>query len=267
MLAVCRHVLWRRRLSTLWWSLGLAGFAALLAVAYPTVRGNGELDQTFAGLPPGVQAALGLDPTNSLTSPIGYLNSQYFANVLPALFLIFALNLAAWTIAGDEANGTLELLLANPVTRLRVAAERILALIILLAVLTGVAAATLALLAPGVGLDRGVGPGGLIGATVATALLAFCFAALAFGVGAATGSRSLAVSVAATLAVAGFVVEGLAAQVAPLRPVRALSPWHWALGNSPLRHGLDWQSGLLPVAASLILIALGAAIFSRRDLR
>lgn len=52
--------------STLWWSLGLAAFGALLALAYPTVRDNSELDKTFAGLPPGVQAALTGPPTPKL---------------------------------------------------------------------------------------------------------------------------------------------------------------------------------------------------------
>ena len=103
--AVFWQLIWRRRFSTLWWALGLVGFAALLALAYPTVRGNSELDKTFAGLPPGVQAALGLDSGNSLTAPIGYLNSQYFANVLPAIYLIFGIGLAAGAIAGDRRHG------------------------------------------------------------------------------------------------------------------------------------------------------------------
>lgn len=267
MFAIGRQVLVRRRLSTLWWGLGLVGFAALLAAAYPTVRGNTALDRTFAGLPPGVQAALGLDPSNALTSPVGYLNSQYFANVLPALFLVFAINLAAWSIAGDEAAGTLELLLANPVSRTRAAVERALALAALLAVLTVVSVATLVLLAPAVGLDRGLGADRVLAATVATALLALTFAALAFAVGAATGSRSLALAVAAALAVGDFVIEGLAAQVSALRPLRAASPWHWALGSDPLQHGLSWDAWLLPLLVSVALLALGTAAFARRDLR
>lgn len=267
MLAVLRQAVWRRRIGTLWWCLGLIGFAALLAVAYPTVRGNVALDQTFAGLPPGVLAALGLDAGSALTSPVGYLNSQYFANILPALFLVFAIGLAAWSISGDEAAGTLELLLANPVSRARVAAERAGALVVLLAILTAVAAATLVILAPAVGLDQGLDAGQIIAATVASGLLALTFAAVAFGLGAATGRRWLAVAISAALAVAGYVVEGLAAQVPALRPIRALSPWHWALGSAPLRHGLTWQSWLLPLVVSCVLAAIGAVAFARRDLR
>jgi ABC-2 type transport system permease protein len=265
--AVVWQMVWRRRMSTLWWSLGVVGFAALLALAYPTVRGNSELDKTFAGLPPGVQAALGLDPGSSLTAPIGYLNSQYFANVLPAVFLIFAIGLAAWSIAGDEGAGTLELLLANPVSRRRVAVERAAGLILLMTAVTAASVVALAVLAPPFQLTNGLSVSDIAAATVATALLALTFAAVAFAVGAATGRRSLAITSASTLAVAGFVIEGLAAQVKVLQPLRAASPWHWALGTDPLRHGLGWESAVLPMAVSAVLLGVGAIAFSRRDLR
>jgi ABC-2 type transport system permease protein len=266
MLSVLRQVLWRRRISTLWWSLGLVGFAALLALAYPTVRDNSALDKTFAGLPPGVQAALGLDPGSPLTSPVGYLNSQYFANVLPVMLLVFGIGLAAWCISGDEAAGTLELLLSNPVSRIRVAAERAGALVVLLAVLTLVSSAIMALLAPAVGLSKGLNLGQIVAATTATGLLALSFASLAFAVGAASGRRSMAISTASAVALVGFVIEGLAAQVKVLQPIREASPWHWLLGTDPLRNGLTWHAWVLPVIVSLVLFVIGTAVFARRDL-
>lgn len=106
MVPVLRQAVRRRRTSLLWWSLGLAGVVGLLAVAYPTVRDNHELDKTFAGLPPGVQGLLGLGGQITLTSPVGYLNSQFFANLLPVMLLVFAVGVAPWAISGDEAAGT-----------------------------------------------------------------------------------------------------------------------------------------------------------------
>lgn len=267
MLGILRQAVRRRRMSLLWWSLGLIAFVGLLAVAYPTVRDNSELDKTFAGLPPSVQTLLGLSATNTLTSPIGYLNSQYFANVLPLILLVFAIGLGAWAISGDEAAGTLELLLANPVSRTRVALERAAALGVLLAFLSAVAAATLVVLAPATGLSKGLPLERMVAATAASAFLALAFATLAFAVGAATGRRPLAMATAATLAIAGYVIEGLAAQVKALQPVRAASPWHWLLDSDPLRHGLVMKSWLLPLAVSLVLVGLGTAGFARRDLR
>jgi ABC-2 type transport system permease protein len=267
MLPVLTQVLWRRRVGLLWWSLGVLAMDGLLAVAYPTVRGNSELDKTFAGLPASVQAVLGLDAANKLTSPIGYLNSQYFANLLPIILLVFAIGLAAWCISGDEAAGTLELLLANPVGRSRVAVERAGALMVLLGILSAVAALGLVALAPATGLSKGLGTDRIFEATLATGLLALVFASVAFAVGAISGLRSLAVSCAATIAVALFVIEGLAEQVSVLRGLREASPWHWLLRSDTLRHGLTWQAWLLPTLTSLVLIAIGTMLFGRRDLR
>jgi len=267
MFSVLTQVVWRRRFGLLWWSVGVLGLDALLAIAYPTIRNNSELDKTFAGLPPSVQAVLGIDAANKLTSPIGYLNSQYFANLLPIILLVFAIGLAAWCISGDEATGTLELLLANPVGRVRVAVERAGALILSLGLLSGVAALGLVALAPSTGLNKGLDPVRIVEATLATGLLALVFAAVAFAVGAASGIRPLAVSISASLAVALFVIEGLAEQVQWLRSVREASPWHWLLHSDPLSNGLTWQAWLLPSVISLILIAAGSVIFARRDLR
>lgn len=259
------QVVWRRRYSLIWWCLGVLAADALLAVAYPTVRDNNELDKTFAGLPPGVQAALGLQ-AGAITSPAGYLNSQYFANLLPILLLVFAIGLAAWSIGGDEGAGTLELLLSNPISRLRVALERAGALAIEIAALTAAAGLGLIVLAPFTGLTNGLGADRIIEATIATGFLALSFASIAFGVGSATGSRGSAIAASASLAVALFMVEGLAAQVKLLRPIREASPWHWLLGTDPIQHGLLWQSWALPLAVSCAAILAGSLIFVRRNL-
>ena len=261
---VVLHVLWRRRLGLVWWALGVLAADGLLAIAYPTVRDNSELDSTFAGLPPGVQAALGLQ-AGAITSPAGYLNSQFFANLLPIILLVFAIGWAAWSIAGDEAAGTLELLLANPVTRMQVMWGRAVALLLGLATLTLVAAAGLAVLAPLTGLGS-IGPLRILEAAAGTGLLALVYACLAMAVGAGFATRSGAIAVAAGIAVAQFMVEGLAEQVKLLRPIREASPWHWFLGTDPIRHGLLWQSWVLPLVVSLALLLVGSFVFRRRSL-
>jgi beta-exotoxin I transport system permease protein len=185
MLSIAVHALRRRRTSLIWWALGVAGMAALLAVAYPTIRDNNELDKTFGSLPPGVEALLGLSGGNTLTSPAGYLDSQFFANILPVMLLVFAIGVAAWSVAGDEQSGTLELLLANPIGRVPVALARFAALVAMLAVLVAVGVATLVGLAPTTGLNKGLPADKLAAATIGAGLLALAFAAVAFAVGAA----------------------------------------------------------------------------------
>jgi ABC-2 type transport system permease protein len=213
-----------------------------------------------------VQALLGLSGGNLLTSPTGYLDSQFYANILPVMLLVYAIGLAAWAVAGDEAAGSLELLLANPISRIRVAVARLAALVVLIACLAAVCIVTLVGLAPATGLNDGLSTTHLAVATVAVSLLALTFAAVAFAVGAATGSRPAALGCAAALAVAGYVLEGLAQQIDALRPVNVVNPWHWLLAHDPLRYGLAWQSWAPPVLAILMLSAVGLPRLARRDL-
>jgi ABC-2 type transport system permease protein len=65
----------------------------------------------------------------------------------------------------------------------------------------------------------------------------------------------------------GYVIEGLTGQVRALHWAQPVSPWHWLLGDDPLRHGLSWHSWLLPLAATAVLIITGVTRFARRDLR
>jgi ABC-2 type transport system permease protein len=266
MTAVLVHAVARRRRGLLGWSLGLIGVVALVALSYPAIRGNTELDRTFSRLSPGTRALLGLGDGARLTAPTGYLDSQFFANLLPVLLLVFGIGAGAWSIAGDEAAGTLELLLANPVSRTTVAVARFVAVAAMLAGLGVVAAVSLLAARGPAGLDA-VGAGHVVAAVGATAALGLAYAAVAFAVGAAGAGRGTAIGVAATAAVVGFALEGVGQAVRPLRPVRAVMPWHWLLDADPLRHGPSWQSLGWPLLLTVVLAAVGVLAFRRRDLR
>jgi ABC-2 type transport system permease protein len=144
MLSVLGQTIRRRRYSLLWWCAGLIALDALYAIAFPPLRDNAALNKTFSNPSPGVKTLLGLAGGSPITSPIGYLNSQLCANVLPIVLLVFATGLAAWSVAGDEASGMLELLLANPVGRARVAGGRAVGIVVMLLGLTLVCGGALA---------------------------------------------------------------------------------------------------------------------------
>jgi ABC-2 type transport system permease protein len=267
MWSVLTHAISRRLFSLAWWALGVAGMCGLLAAAYPTVRGNHELDKTFANLSPGIQTLLGLSNNNLLSSPTGYLDSQFYSNIWPLMVLVFTIGFAAWTIAGDEQAGTLELLVANPVSRVRIAVARYTGLLALTAILIIVCVVALSALAPSTGLNDGLPVTRLAAATVAAALCALVFASLAFAVGAATGSRPAALATSTGLAIAGYVLEGLAAQVPAIRNTRWINPWHWLLVTDPLRRGLTTQAWLPAAGACALLVLVALPPLARRDLR
>ena len=99
------------------------------------------------------------------------------------------------------------------------------------------------------------------------ALLALLFGALALAVGAARPGRGRATAVAAGLAVAAWVFDGLAQTVNALDGWRPLSPYYQALGENPLREGVPWDGWAILAALTALLAAAAVAGLERRDVR
>jgi len=262
---VLRQMLRERRRTVLWWTLAVLALTAITAASYPAVRDMGSaLEQVLEFMPEGTLELMGA--AGGITSPAGYLNSQLYSNILPILLLIFGIGTAAWTVAGAEREGTLEPLLANPVSRSRTALERFTGTAILLSVPT--LAMTLLLIVLRTPFELGdVDAGKLVAAGVGTYLLVLLFVSLTYAVGAATGSKGGAIATGAGAAAATYVVFALSSFVDFFRDLRVISPWHWFLDNSPLIEGWNWPAIGVPLLVVIPAVALGTALFTQRDLR
>jgi ABC-2 type transport system permease protein len=262
---VLRQMLRERRRGVLWWSVAIAALTLITAASYPAIKEAGSVfDQLMEQMPEGMLELFGAQ--GGITSPAGYLNSQLYSNILPILLLVYGIGMAAWTVAGTEREGTLEPLLANPVSRSRVALERLIGMILLLAVPLAVATALLIATRSTFELDP-LSTSRLIGVGVGTYLLVLLFVSLTYTVGAATGSKGAAIGVGAGVAAATYVIFGLSGFVDFFRDLRWLSPWDWFLDNSPLSEGWTWPAIGWPLVVVAVAVPIGTALFTRRDLR
>jgi beta-exotoxin I transport system permease protein len=255
-----------RRRSMLWWLLAIVGLVAFTAAFFPSVEGDQAIDDAIKDLPEAVRELFGLQEGVSISSAPGYLNARLYSTLLPILLLIFGISAGTQAIAGDEEEGTLELLLSNPVTRLRVSVERYAGMALLLALLALASLLAVALIGPLVGLLDGVSTSGLLGVSAAMLCLGLIYSTAAFAAGAATGRRTPAIASAAGLAVAGYMLHGVAATSNAIEPVGWISPWHWYLDRNMLVHGASLWPIVLPLVFSVPLAAAGIALFLRRDL-
>jgi ABC-2 type transport system permease protein len=256
-----------RRRSLLGWSAGIVALVLFTVALYPSLKGEESLNEVIEQMPEALRSMFGLDTAIPLTSPPGYLQGRLFGSLLPLILIVFGIGLGARAIAGSEQDGTLELLLANPVTRGTVVVERYLALVAMVAALTAVFAVSLVVLAVPFGALEDVPVSGLAGAVAGVFAIALLHATLAYGVGAATGRKSLALSSATVVAVAGYLLQGLVGLSDAIRPLRFVSPWHWYLGRNMLAHGVAPDAIVVPLVLSVVLFAAGAGAFLRRDLR
>lgn len=249
----------------LWWSAGLVGLAALIAAVFPTVRDNPDLNRLAEQYPDALKAFIAFGGELDFTSGAGYLGSELFSFMIPLLLLVAAIGAGARAIAGEEERGTLELLLANPVSRARLVLEKLGALATEVAVLAAVLWG--ALVAGGRAVDLGVPAGRIAAATASAALLALAYGAIALLLGAATGRRSLAVGVSAAAAVAAYLVSSLALLVEAIEPARHASPFFHYSASDPLRQGLALDHAGFLVLLAALAAALAPLAFERRDLR
>ncbi len=252
------------RRSMIWWSLGLVGLVALMVSVFPTVRDNPSLNKLVEDYPQALQAFIAFGGQVDYTSAAGYLGSELFSFMVPLLLLVAAISAGSAAIAGEEERGTLEVLLANPISRRRLVVEKSLAVAVEVAGLGTVLWLALWVGARAVGMD--VSAGRLAAATSSAVLLAIAYGAMAVLLGAATGKRALAVGVTAAAGVAAYLVNGLAPLVHGLDVPRKLSPFYHYAASDPLRHGLAIGHALVLVAVAAAAMGAAPFLFARRDL-
>ena len=252
------------RRSFAWWTVGLAGYVALIASVYPTVRDNPDLEKLVESYPEALKAFVAFGGQFDFTSAAGYLGSELFSFMMPALFLVAAVGHGAGTLAGEEERGTIDLLLSSPLSRTRVALEKLAAMCVELAALGVVL--WLALWVGARAFSMEVSVAHLASATALLVVLALAYGAIAFMVAAATGRKTLAIGLTVALAVGAYLVNSLASLVEVLEPFQKATPfYHYAVAD-PLREGLDPWHTLFLIAVGAVAAAAGVLLFDRRDL-
>ena len=257
---VFTKTLWDARRSLLGWALAISAVAAMYAAFWPTVN-TPQMQQALGNYPQGILEAFNY---NDLASPAGYLGSSIYGLLVPLLVAVFAIAWGTQAVAGDEEAGTLELLLAHPVSRTRLALQRFAALITALTLVGALLWLAMVAIA-GPAQLAGVTATEFAAATAQLVLFGACLGALAFAVGAATGRKALAITTSASMAVLAYLANGVFPQLQGLEWTRDLSPWHWYLGGEPLKHGLQAGDALLLLVVTMVLVAAGTLLFNRRD--
>ena len=250
-----------QRRALIGWGLGLAAIALMYAAFYPSIKDSAsDFDKYLQNLPDAIRNVIGGD----FTTPAGYLRSETFSSMGPILFLVFAIGAGARAIAGEEEDGTLDLLLSTPIRRRQLLVDKIGAMVLTATALATVLFLTLWLVGPP--FDLTVPAVDLGAACLLLLLLGLAFGAIALAIGCATGHRGLALGLTGGFAVFAFIVNALAPSVDALAWLRPLSPFRWYLDPDPLVSGITPANVLvlLGIAVAGYLVAWYA--FERRDL-
>jgi ABC-2 type transport system permease protein len=241
---------------TLWWTVGIAGFAAFMVV------GVAQVEETISGL------AMTGSVIKTVVEKVGGGDVQTNATLLSAIFVLLPVLLMAFAVtqvsrwsADEEEEGRLELVLSTPQSRQRVLLGRFAALstaTVLIGVLT-LAASAVAAAAVGLKLDGG----NLAAATLGIIPMGLLVAAIGY---LASGWLRAAVDTGLVSFVIAiwFFISLVGPELQWPDAVLRLSAFYYY--GTPLVHGLQVTSVLGLVVVSALALAAGSWRFAGKDI-
>ena len=230
----------------------------LLAMAlYPTYKeslADFELPAAYQGI---------VGETGDISSPEGFLSAEFFSWI-PLLVITMAIIGGTRALASEESDGTMDILLAQPVSRTRIVLEKAAGLTIAVSVMVFVSIP--ALLLGKMLVDSEIDGSKLVAAVFPMLSVVLLFTALSLWTAAALPSRSAAVTATAGILVFSFVFHSMGASIDALATARKFFPFYWADSSAVLVHGMRWGWFLWTMAVAGTCLAGAVWSFERRDI-
>jgi ABC-2 type transport system permease protein len=242
----------------------ILSIGAAAAAAFPTAQSRMAFVAAIQGMGPAISGLLG-DPIN--VDHLGGLISWRFGGSMQLLFGMWSCVALSGTLGGEIRNKSLEMLAAAPISRRRLAIEKVAVHLAGLAIAVVIVSAIATL----TGAVYGTVPGDDIPFTVAlaqfatTALIGLVGGAIAFAATTFVG-RGAAAGLGALALFAAYLINAYATIVSAFGTLKPISWIAWTAKMRPLGDSWDVVSVIPVVVLVVLLLVAGVVAFERRDL-
>jgi ABC-2 type transport system permease protein len=200
----------------------------------------------------------------SIGTPPGFLAAEFFS-WMPLLLIAVAVIAGTAAVAGEESNGTLELLMAEPLTRRAMILWKAVALGLFIVIISatwfaGIVLGRLLIAEFDLGYLR------MLEGTILMILLVWFFLAMSMLASAALPSRAAAAATVTAGIVLAYFANILATLLESAAFVADLTPFGWADYVAVLLRGTQWMESGLLLGFTLLFVAGAALAFERRDI-
>jgi ABC-2 type transport system permease protein len=247
------------RVQILGWGFGVGALIFLTVLIYPSISTSYEL--MMKQLPGSLKTLLDLD--HSLTTLEGYMNTEVFSYV-PLVLAIFAIIVGTASIVGEEQSGTLEILIAQPLSRVRLMVTKLIGLLLVNGLITGILSVMLWIAILLIDVDVSVNR------VILALLLLWPFLTfmsfLSVFLSMLLSSRIIAGSIIAGLLVLSYVLDSLSNLVSELELIRPIYLTTYYQGNNALVSEVSfiYVLGLMGLLSGTFLLSMW--LFFRRDI-
>jgi ABC-2 type transport system permease protein len=262
MLAIFRYTLRRFRGQIIGWGIGLSLLGLMAIPMWDLLREQrSQIEPVTKSVPPFLKAAF--PGILKMFTPEGFLDVRFFS-LMPLILGIFAVLAGSGLLASDEENGTLDLLLAHPISRSAFFLGRLAAFVAATVVILAIA--WLGLVVPMRWSSLEVHPGVLVLPFLSLLAVLFFYGTMALLLSMVLPSRRLAAMIGGMTVVGSYFLSTFARLDPSLENLALLSPLNYFQSGEAI-NGLNvaWFGGLLAVAALLAVLAWWR--FERRDIR
>ena len=240
--------------------LGLSG--VMMVSIFPAIADGPALQRLGDSMPQAFMKAAGVGDIAGMGTITGFLQAELFGLIVPFALPFFAILAAANAIAGAEENGTMDVLMSNPLPRWQFVTAYFVSTAVSLAGILAVFGLFLWVSARLFGIELPIGTvaGGVFGAWP----LALFFGGFAMLASAIFHRGILATGISGGVLFGMYFLNVVGGLVEDLEFLKDFSTIHYY--GSPITDGIDWTGFAGLSVAALILAAAAALAFQRRDI-
>jgi ABC-2 type transport system permease protein len=253
----------QRKFFILWWTVGISTLIAVTAISYRALGTHtGQLDEAFKGL---TDSAGGFFGGSDFFSPAGYLSSQIYYMLLPILLIVMSVVLVNSLVGRDENDGTIELILARPVSRRQLLLAKALAGLVITMIIAGLSfiVTLVSVRIANIPINNLY----LLNTHITSFLFSLSFGAIAFCLMSASRiTRGLGSPAAIIFSLGSYMISSLSSFVHWLNVPAKFAPYHYYDTVSLLSGKTN--RGLLLYLFIVYMVSLTVALwgYSRRDI-
>ncbi len=256
----------QRRLSIIIYSLFSLAMLTLYSSLFPSFQAESQsFSEVFKNLPEAISKAFGINQTTFFNYYDNFLSSEFYSLTWPLVFSILLISSAGNAIAGEIDKGTIQILLAMPVSRMKLFWSKYLTG--LLELIIFIATSTLAAVPIALFYDISFNHTSIYLITISGALFGLAVYSITFMLSAIFSERSRVYAISGALLVIMYVANIFASLKESWSDLKYISFFHYFNASAIVTdQKIEPISIIIFLSISLIFTILALAIFSRRDI-
>lgn len=248
--------------NTLFYAIGLAAYTLMITAIYPTFRNVPNIDEFLKNYPEDLMRLFGSGQFD-FTNFNSYINIEFLGLMMVIIVGVFVFTFARSVTAGEMKDGTLELLITQPIQRWGVVATK--SAVMLGGIVVLMVTIVLSIFAFGSMFDVGVSYSGFASFLPLAIALFLCIGGYSVLLEVIVPRGGIMAAVGLTIGL--YLMNFIAETVNSIRWIRYLSIFHYYDPAKVLSKGtVPWLDILVLAGVGLASIVAAAYIFQHRDI-